>query len=419
VDLHGQHSHQSLLATSAQRAALDRFAAVDHAPLVAARLRLRRVEDDLAALGGDERTRAREMDLLRFQVTELAAAGLEDPAEDDRLDAEEDLLADAVAHREAGERALGLLGDDGARDAIGLAVAALSDRSPFSNATPQLHAALSELDDAVRSVRTALDGIEEDPARLAEVRERRQLLRDLRRRYGDSLADVMAFADDAAARLDSLERHGERVAELERERAAAAGAVAEAAAAVAAQRRAGAPRLAAQIQRHLRTLGMPRARLEVVVGGDDPADEVGLLLAANAGEPPLPLAKVASGGELARAMLAVRLVLLEAPDTLVFDEVDAGVGGAAALAVGRALAALGHRHQVLVVTHLAQVAAFADHQIVVRKHERDGRTSAEATTVEGDGRVAELARMLSGMGRSATARDHARELLASAAEARG
>jgi DNA repair protein RecN (Recombination protein N) len=156
----------------------------------------------------------------------------------------------------------------------------------------------------------------------------------------------------------------------------------------------------------------------VAVAGDDPADDVSLLLAANPGEPALPLAKVASGGELARTMLAARLVLTDAPPTLVFDEVDAGIGGAAAVAVGQALAALGADHQVLVVTHLPQVAAFADAQVAVEKEEVGGRTVARAATLDDAGRVVELSRMLSGQPDSATARDHAEELLASASAAR-
>lgn len=163
---------------------------------------------------------------------------------------------------------------------------------------------------------------------------------------------------------------------------------------------------------------MPGGRLEVVVDGPGPADDVEFLLAANRGAPPLPLAKVASGGELARAMLAARLVLTEAPPTLVFDEVDAGVGGEAALAVGQALAELAGDHQVLVVTHLPQVAAFADHQVVVSKDDRGGQTVASAGHVDGTERVVELSRMLSGQPASETARGHAEELLATAAAQR-
>jgi DNA repair protein RecN (Recombination protein N) len=177
--------------------------------------------------------------------------------------------------------------------------------------------------------------------------------------------------------------------------------------------------LAAAIEEHLRSLAMPRARVHVTVGDDEPGDEVTFLLSANPGEEPLPLAKVASGGELARCMLAARLVLTEAPPTLVFDEVDAGVGGEAALAVGRALAAVADDHQVLVVTHLPQVAAFADHQVAVSKVEEAGRTVARARPVDGQDRVVELSRMLSGQPASATAQGHASELLAAAAASRG
>jgi DNA repair protein RecN (Recombination protein N) len=191
-----------------------------------------------------------------------------------------------------------------------------------------------------------------------------------------------------------------------------------AAAHVATARRRAAPKLAEAVQRHLRELALPRARLSVEVDGDDPGDAVTFRFAANPGEELAPLARVASGGELARTMLALRLVITEAPPTLVFDEVDAGIGGEAALAVGRALARLGAPHQVLVVTHLAQVAAYADAQVAVDKREDRGRTLVTAASVDGDARAIELSRMLSGMPSSTTAREHAEELLAAAARDR-
>jgi DNA repair protein RecN (Recombination protein N) len=164
---------------------------------------------------------------------------------------------------------------------------------------------------------------------------------------------------------------------------------------------------------------MPKATLTVAVDGPDPADDVTVLLAANPGAPELPLAKVASGGELARAMLALRLVLSTGPPTLIFDEVDAGVGGSAAVAVGRSLAAVGADRQVLVVTHLPQVAAFADAQVRITKSTLDMSTVAEADVLDDRERVVELSRMLSGQPESRTARDHAEELLATAAQERG
>ena len=442
VDLHGQHAHQSLLSPRTQRAALDRFAGVDPAPLQAARERVREIDEALTALGGDARARARELDLLRFQLGELDAAGLDDPNEDLALEAEEDTLADAAAHREAAEAAYdALAGEGGAIDAVGQAMEAIAGRRPFAAIEGGLRALQAELAEGASDLRQAGDAIVEEPERLDEVRARRRLLRDLCRKYGEELSEVMAFENEARARLAELESHSVRVEALEGERRVAVEAVEKAAARVAGARRKAAPKLAAQIQEHLRTLAMAGARLDVTVEGPGPADDVEFLLAANRGAPPLPLAKVASGGELARAMLAARLVLTgaggdgaplrrggrgwgpargdnTAPGTLVFDEVDAGVGGEAALAVGRALADLAAEHQVLVVTHLPQVAAFADHQVAVAKDDRNGTTVASARRVAGTDRVVELSRMLSGQPSSDTARDHAEELLATAAAQR-
>ncbi len=417
VDLHGQHAHQSLLSGAVQRAALDRFAGIDLEPLATAGKEVAAIDDRLAALGGDERSRAREIDLLRFQVTELDAAGLDDPDEDERLDAEEDRLGDAVAHREAAAAAVGLLADDGGvTDSLAAVVAAVDGRGPFSDLAGRLRDLAAELGDVTAELRAVGEVLEDDPERLAEIRVRRHLLVDLRRKYGDTLAEVLAYRDEAAARLAELEGHDALAAALDAERGAAVARVAAEAAAVGEARRAAAPRLAAAVQANLRRLALGKARLDVVVGDDDPGDDVVVLFAANPGSTLAPLRKVASGGELARTMLALRLVLTEAPGTLVFDEVDAGIGGSAALAVGRALAELGHDHQVLVVTHLPQVAAFADHHVVVTKEVRGRRARTDVAAVGDDDRVVELARMLSGSPESATARDHARELLADAAD---
>ena len=420
VDLHGQHAHQSLLAPRSQRDALDRFGSVDLAPLAAARARVVAVDGALAELGGDARALAREVDLLRFQVSELDTAALDDPDEDALLEAEEDLLAGADAHREAGGAAYdALVADGGAADGLGAAIAACGGRRPFAEVERRLRSAAADLADAAADLRGTVESIPVDPDRLEEVRGRRQLLHELRRKYGEALSDVMAYREEARARLSELEGHDERVAALEAERAEALDEVTRAAAVVGARRRSAAPALSTAVGEHLRTLAMPRARLELAVGDRDPGDDVSFLLAADPGTEPLPLAKVASGGELARCMLAARLVLTEAPPTLVFDEVDAGVGGEAALAVGRALATLAASRQVLVVTHLPQVAAFADHQVAVDKVEHAGRAVARARAVEGQDRVVELSRMLSGQPASASAQGHASELLAAASRERG
>jgi len=419
VDLHGQHAHQTLLSGATQRAALDAYGHVDLAPLRAARGRLTELDAELAALGGDERARARELDLLRFQVAELDEAAIEDEHEDDRLDAEESLLADATAHREAAESASSSIADDqGARDRLSDALAALDGRAPFDDIAGRLRSLLVELDDVGTELRDAADGIDESPERLARVRDRRQLLVLLRRKYGDDLASVMAFHAETEDRLRELERFDERAAEIDAERRSWIERERVAARDVGLARRAAAPRLAAAVESELRHLAMPDASVAVEVGEhaeDHPGDRVRFLLAANPGAPVLPLNRVASGGELARAMLALRLVLSGASSTggdgtLVFDEVDAGVGGTAAQAIGDALADLARTHQVLVVTHLAQVAAAASSQVSVSKSVRDGQTFASATPVDGEERVQEIARMLSG---SATdsAKEHAAELL--------
>src|SRR5262245_52592295 len=428
VDLHGQHAHQSLLHPAAQRESLDRFGGVDLDPLRAARYDVAHVVDELTALGGDERARARELDLVRYQVGEIDGAALEGPDEDERLEAEEDLLADAAAHRAAAAGALAALSGDGngasdgaasASDALGAAVAGVAGRAPFRDAEARLRALAAELTDVSAELRAAGEAIDEDPARLDAVRERRQLLHDLRRKYGDTLADVLAEGERLRARLAQLEDHDRRAAELDAALIAARKVEAAAAAVVAGARRAAAPALAQRIQANLAELAMAKAEVGIEVRGDDPGDDVEVLLAANPGTPPLPLAKVASGGELARTMLALRLVLTGAPPTLVFDEVDAGIGGTAALAVGRSLAKLAGQHQVLVVTHLPQVAAYADAQVRVAKQSDDAATVSQASLLDQPERVIELSRMLSGQPDSDAARTHAAELLASAAGERG
>jgi DNA repair protein RecN (Recombination protein N) len=432
LDLHGQHAHQSLLSPAVQRAALDAFGGIDLSELHAAREERRSVERALAELGGDAGTRAREADLLRYQLDELERAGLADPDEDARLDEREDLLADAAAHREAAAAVLALLGaDGGAADQVGAAISTLDGRGPYLDHLARLRSLAAELADVVAEVRGVGEQIEDDPEELARIRERRQLLVDLRRKYGTAprpdapdggagtLADVLALGTAAAARLAELEGHDERAAALDRAAVAAAEREAAAAQAVGRARRKAAGPLAAAVGAHLADLAMASARIEVRVGADDPGDDVTFLLAANPGVAPGPLAKIASGGELARAMLALRLVLRSAPPVLVFDEVDAGIGGQAALAVGRSLAALGADHQVLVVTHLPQVAAFADHQVSVRKAVHDGATVAGATSLDHAGRVVEVSRMLSGTPDSETVREAATELLGLAAGERG
>ena len=422
VDLHGQHAQQSLLAPAEQRALLDRFTGAKAAraltELRAARDEMRRIDGELAKLGGDERARAREVDLLRYQVDEIGAAAITGPDEDERLQVEADLLADAEAHGESLARAYREL-EGPAEDALGAAVAALEGRPPFAELATRLRALQSEVQDVAHDVRTSEESVVVDPERLETVQARRALLAELKRKYGPALRDVVDYGEATRTRLVELEEHEQRAARLEASKQTAEDTMQRAAGALSKARRAAAPRLAEAVTQHLRELALPAATFSIDITsdtdpaliGDDGADTVTFLLAPNPGEPARALAKAASGGELSRTMLALRVVLSEAPPTLVFDEVDAGIGGEAGAAVGRALAMLGGHHQVLCVTHLPQVAAFADAHVLVAKDEVKGRTVAGASLLLDEARVNEISRMLAGVGGSDHARRHARELV--------
>ncbi|HEX3332761.1 MAG TPA: DNA repair protein RecN [Acidimicrobiales bacterium] len=415
VEIHGQHEHRALVTPAAPRHVLDAFAGTDLGPVRARRAELRSIDDALEALGGDAQQRAREADVLRYQVDEIAAARVEDPTEEAALRTEEDRLADVGAYREAALGALELLdpsaGEGGALDELGRVAAALGGREAFEELRDRVAEAAVELSDVARVLRDEVEGAEDDPQRLAEVQERRRLLAGLRRKYGEDLTAVLAYAAEAAARLARLEDAEGEATRLQAERARVEGQLAAAEAEVRAVRAQAAGEFGRRIEARLASLAMAGARLEVHVGEDGTGEPVELALGANVGERVQPLARAASGGELARAMLAIRLVALGGPPTMVFDEVDAGVGGAAALALGEALHEVARDRQVLVVTHLAQVASRADAQVRVEKHESGGRTITSASTVAGEERVTELSRMLSGHPGSDAARAHARELL--------
>lgn len=431
IDLHGQHAHQSLLAPSMQRAVLDTFAGPPAlkplADYQAARAELRAIEASMQGLGGDERARARELSLLEYQINEINDAGLDDPDEAAVREREEEALAGAAEDREALLAARDSV-DGRAVDAVGVAADALTARTANPELTERVRVLQAELAEVAHDLRVAAESVIEDPERLEAVRLRRRLLRDLERKYGETLGEVLEHRDEAAARYAELESHEARTAELEADRVRIQSVTTKAAAKLHKARAGAAGTLGEAVQERMRRLAMPHAELEVVVEaaepGEDGADRVVFLLAANAGEAAQALSKVASGGELSRAMLALRVALAERGGrgrgpVLVFDEVDAGIGGEAGAAVGRELAALAQSAQVLCITHLAQVAACADAQVVVRKAEHGGRTIASARAVLDEDRVAELSRMLAGVEDSAHARRHAEELLSEATTTRG
>lgn len=417
VDLHGQHAQQRLLDGAAARSMLDEVAGepVAHALEHYRSLRStrRRLNDELDSLGGDDRTRARELDLLAFQLEEIDRAALDDVDEVEKLAAEIDALEHAASHRDALRDARGAI-EPIVSDALGRARQALDGKAPFQELGVRLRALEAEAADISHELRMAGEAVVDDPVRLEAVLTRRKVLRDLQRKYGATLAEVIAYRDETRARADALVGHTERIAALAEQRAVLDAEIVVAAAEVSAARRAAAGPLSEQVTDSLHGLALAKARfvVEVVEGpeSDDGCDRVEFLLSANVGEPPRPVAKAASGGELSRVMLALRLVAhVAGVETHVFDEIDAGIGGQAGVAIGRALRELGRDHQVLCVTHLPQVAVFADAQVNVRKRTAQKRTVADVALVLDDERVDELARMLGGVSTD-TAREHVREL---------
>jgi DNA repair protein RecN (Recombination protein N) len=448
VAVHGQSDQHRLLQVAAQRDALDRFAGSRAAKLRADYARcysdLRSTEAELAEVTATARERAREADLLRFGLGEIEEVDPK-PGEDAELAAEEARLGFSDTLRSAAEQARELLSaEDGGADALGAVSAArklldgVREHDPEAAALADRLAEVSYLlSDVAADVSSYASGLDTDPLRLAAVSERRAALTALTRKYGETVDEVLAWSEQGARRLLELDGTDERIAELQSRVGELRTRLAEVGATLSGVRTKAAAKLAAVVSDELTALAMPHARVTVAVTQhDDPdglvvgdrtlrfgssgLDDVELLLAANTGAEPRPLTKGASGGELSRVMLAVEVALAATNPvpTFVFDEVDAGVGGKAAVEVGRRLALLARHAQVLVVTHLPQVAAFADQHVVVVKSSDGTVTTSGLTTLDDAGRVKELSRMLAGLEDSDTALAHAEELLATAQESR-
>ena len=458
VAVHGQSDQHRLLQQRAQRDALDRFGGEKTAALVAAYSelfrRLEATERELEEVVATARDRAREADLLRFGLGEIEAVAPV-PGEDDALAAEESRLGFADTLRTAAEQAReALSSEQDAPDALATTSAArtlLDGVREHDAEAGELADRLAEitylLSDVAADVASYAARVDIDPARLAAVSERRAALTALTRKYGDTVDEVLAWAEQSAKRLLDLDGTDERIEQLRAEQQRLRGELAEAADALSRARQSSAKTLAEQVSEELTLLAMPHARLTIQVvqhevdaadaeraGTRGPLrvgkrwvrfapsgiDEVEFLLAANTGSDPRPLNKGASGGELSRVMLALEVALAGTSPvpTFVFDEVDAGVGGTAAVEVGRRLAQLAKDAQVLVVTHLPQVAAYADRHVVVEKSHDGTVTSSGLTVLDPDQRERELSRMLAGLTESDTALAHARELLEVAQPAR-
>ncbi len=436
VAVHGQSDQHRLLQQRAQRDALDRFGGTPVLDLGARYrdlyTRLSALEAELAEVVATARERAREADLLRFGLGEIEAVGPE-AGEDSSLAAEESRLGFADTLRAAAEQAReSLSSDESAPDALAAVGAARTQLEAVREHDPaagELADRLAEvaylLSDVAADVASYATRIDTDPNRLAAVSERRAALTALTRKYGESIDEVLAWAEQSSTRLLDLDSTDEHIERLSAEQEVLRAELAEAAAALTAARAEAAGRLSTQVTAELALLAMPDARVEIAVTPTDPGpsgtDEISFLLAANTGSELRPLHKGASGGELSRVMLALEVSLAGTSPvpTFVFDEVDAGVGGAAAVEVGRRLAMLARTAQVLVVTHLPQVAAYADRHVLVEKASDGSVTSSGLTTLDDEGRERELSRMLAGLADSDTALAHARELLEVAQSARG
>ncbi len=436
IEISSQYDTQALRRPEAHGFLLDRMGALldVRARVAEGHRRVRALDDELERLRVEARERAQRLDFLRFQVREIDDAVL-DPRAVEELGRERSQLAHAGRIREEGAGALAALCGDpmdevsgGAADRLAEAAkrvgALVGFDSGLADSAARLDALASELRDVALELERHLDGVEHDPARLAVLNERLHQIETLQRKYGERVEDVLRFRDDAARELAELEGADEREAELERERAAVCSDLAEAAGALSAGRVRAARKLGRGVQAGLRDLAMPQARFAVALEpvtppeglpcGASGAEAAEFRFSANAGESLRPFRKVASGGELSRALLGIRGALRGDARgmVLVFDEADAGIGGRAADRVGRALAGLAAHHQVLCITHLPQIAAFANVHFRVEKREARGRTRAVLHRVEGEARIEELARMAGGERVGAATIRHARELLA-------
>jgi DNA repair protein RecN (Recombination protein N) len=438
IDLSGQHQHQGLVDAGRHRELLDaliaRKAKGETAPeadaMTVAWDALHALDVELAGLGGDDRARAARADFVAFQLDELDGAKLE-PGEDARLEVERVRLA-AVDQLAAGARAAeeALYGaDDSAVDRLGTAAREL-DRvvrldAELAGCARSIGEARALVEDVAAQLRSYAERLDGDPERLAWVDDRLATIKRLARKHGGATVDeLVEIAAALRTELAGLTGRDARLAELGALREAAHARAVAAAAALTKARTAAARTLEKEVGAALAELGLAAARLTVAIEprplGATGADKIELLLAANRGEEARPLARIASGGELSRIMLALKLALRRADEvaTYVFDEVDAGIGGATAQAVGAQIRAVADHRQVLCVTHLPQIAAHADHHFHVEKSEVDGRTETAVTELTATARKDELARMLGGHS-TARARAHAAELLAATAKRPG
>jgi DNA repair protein RecN (Recombination protein N) len=432
VDIHGPHEHQSLLNTSRQLDLLDAFGKLEgERDAFKSLLRKRAaLEAEKSALIVDEKTYAQQLDLLRFQVNEISAARLQ-AGEEEQVEQEHHRSSNAAKLLQLSQAALDLLSENESSlltqaGVMGRTLQELQRVDSSAAALVESHEqAVSVLQELQNELRQYADKVEVDPARLQELEERLNLIHSLKRKYGGNIAEVIAFGEEALRKLQNLEQRDAELARINADLKKIESDLWSAGEALSAKRRKAIPQLNKAVSKQLSDLGFKQSRFEISLSTLDQTqlthhasritshglDTVEFQFAPNPGEPPRPLRAIASSGELARVMLAIKTVLAaeDRVPVLVFDEVDANVGGETANAVGDKMRQIAKNRQVLCITHLPQVAATATAHYVASKQLKAGRTISEITLLDADARVTELARMLGGQ--TDAARKHAEALL--------
>ncbi|HMC31188.1 MAG TPA: DNA repair protein RecN [Candidatus Angelobacter sp.] len=430
ASVHAQNENILAFDAAARLALLDTYAAHDLNDLEVKHAAWAEVGGRLTQFERDEQDRLRMADLWSFQKKEIEAAKLQ-PGEDLKLETEKRVLANSEKLFGAATAAYQALYEDdsSALTSISSARKQLEELARFDTkfleALAALEGAKAAIEDVSATARDYADGIDASPERLAEVEDRLALLDRLKRKYGSTVDEVIAYGDEVARKLNELENREEVVRELKKQLTAAAAAYLGAAQAVSKKRYSAARELQKLVETEINQLAMKAQFRIEVSGSDEPAnwtatgfDSVAYLISPNPGEPLKPVEQIASGGELSRVMLALKATIEAgkksrggAQRTLVFDEIDSGIGGRAAEAVGKKLKSLARANQVLCITHLPQIASFADHHYVIEKREAAGRTKTLVRALSSDERTEEIARMLSGAKLTETSRQHAEQLL--------
>ncbi len=429
IDIYGQHEHQSLLNPVKHIRLLDRFCGAGFGEAMEeyknSRQRLKDLEKQLAILIGDESQREQRMDMLLFQKEEIEAAELREGEEDALLEQKKRLSSMERLIRLTGESITLLYdGDDrapSACDRLGDALAKLQEAAEYDAALSPLADALADgyaaVEDCARELKREAEKQEADPEELERIEERLQLFYKLKRKYGGSIEAVLEFYEKAVQELEFLSNSSEKAAELSAEKAEEEKRLSALAETLTARRRATAEQVEEQIETALHDMEMKHARFHIQIEekadwGADGKDKVEFLISANAGEPLKPLAKIASGGEMSRVMLALKTVLVDADEigTFIFDEIDTGVSGRTARRVGEKMRFLGGKRQLLCITHLPQIAAMADNHFLIEKESDAGETVTRVTALDEEGAVREVARLMNDVTETTLAA--ARELLA-------